>query len=156
MQAPEHDRPRIVAMPPLIFVACLVVGLGLHWLCPVSLLYRLPLRVLGGSLLGVAAALSISASAVMRKAGTNIRPDKPSTTVVTAGPFGFTRNPMYLSLCLLNTGIALLVGGLFPLLMTLVLAVILHSGVILREEQYLAKKFGADYDTYRRRVRRWI
>ena len=92
----------------------------------------------------------------MRKAGTNIRPDKPSTTVVTAGPFGFTRNPMYLSLCLLNTGIALLVGGLFPLLMTLVLAVILHSGVILREEHYLAKKFGADYDSYRRRVRRWI
>jgi len=143
-------------MPPLLFAACLGVGLGLHGLFPIALTPAGPLRAVGISFLVTSAAIAISASAVMRKAGTHIRPDKPATTVVTAGPFRFTRNPMYLSLCLLNTGIALLVCGLIPLLMTAVLATILQQGVILREEKYLAAKFGPAYVDYRNRVRRWF
>jgi protein-S-isoprenylcysteine O-methyltransferase Ste14 len=156
MQTPNQDHPHVVAPPPLIFAACLAVGLGLHWLWPVSLPLRFQLRNLGVVLVVIAASLALSAGIVMRKARTSIRPDKPSTTVVTAGPFGYTRNPLYLSLCLLNAGIALRLGGLIPLLMTVVLATILHQGVILREEKYLAGKFGSAYADYCSRVRRWL
>lgn len=154
MNSPDH--PKVIALPPLIFAASLGVGLGLHWLLPISLSPVGPLRAVGTVLLLTSAVIALSASAVMRKAGTNIRPDKPTTTIVTSGPYRFTRNPMYLSLCLLNTGIALLVGGLIPLLMTMVLATILQLGVIVREEKYLAAKFGQAYVDYRSRVRRWF
>ena len=156
MDIKNQDHPGVIAFPPLIFAACLTLGLGLHWLMPVMLSPRLPLQILGGVLLISSASTAIVASFVMRKAGTNVRPDKPATTIVTAGPFRFTRNPMYLSLCLLNTGIALLVCGLFPLLMTVVLATILQWGVIVREEKYLTTKFGPTYVDYCRNVRRWL
>ena len=156
MNAPAKDSPRIIGLPPLIFAACLGLGLGLHWLHPIPLSPRVPLRVAGIFLLVVAAAISLSALAIMRTAGTNVRPDRPSTAVVTSGSFRFTRNPLYLSLCLLHAGIALVVGGLAPLLLTLALAIILHLGVILPEEEYLEAKFGTVYSGYCSRVRRWL
>jgi protein-S-isoprenylcysteine O-methyltransferase Ste14 len=63
---------------------------------------------------------------------------------------------MYLSLCLLHAGIALLLCWIMPLAMTVVLATVLHFGVILREEKYLAAKFGASYLNYQKSVRRWL
>jgi protein-S-isoprenylcysteine O-methyltransferase Ste14 len=156
MNSPEHDHPNIIAYPPLIFAVCVGLGLGFHWLLPMPLSPPLPLRIFGLVLLIISASVSLTASATMRKAGTNIRPDRPSTTVVSTGPFRFTRNPLYLSLCLLNTGIALLVCDLIPLLMTAVLIGVLHFGVILREEKYLAAKFGQAYADYCHQVRRWL
>jgi len=156
MQTQGTDIPGVIAYPPLIFAACLGLGLGLHWLKPIPLSPPAPLRVVGIVLLVASATLSLWASAVMRRAETNIRPDRPATTVVTAGPFRFTRNPLYLSLCLLNAGIALVLSGLIPLLMTVVLVTILQRGVIVREERYLKAKFGAVYSDYSCRVRRWL
>lgn len=92
----------------------------------------------------------------MVKAGTNIRPDKPALAIVTAGPFRLTRNPMYLSLCLLQLGLGLLINGLIPLLLVIPLALTLHFGVILREERYLTAKFGETYTHFQSHVRRWI
>jgi protein-S-isoprenylcysteine O-methyltransferase Ste14 len=63
---------------------------------------------------------------------------------------------MYLSLCLLNLGIGLLLRDLVPVGLTLALAVALHFGVIKREERYLEAKFGEVYASYQRRVRRWL
>jgi protein-S-isoprenylcysteine O-methyltransferase Ste14 len=76
--------------------------------------------------------------------------------MVITGPYRFTRNPLYLALCFLHAGIALLVGGLIPLLMTLVLAIILRQAVISREERYLSGKFGPAYSDYCIKVRRWL
>jgi len=102
------------------------------------------------------ATIVLSARAQMVKAGTNVRPDLPSTAIVTGGPYRFTRNPMYLSLCLLNLGIGLMLRDLVPVFLTLVLVAVLQTGVIVREERYLEAKFGEVYASYRRRVRRWI
>jgi len=156
MSATQEDHPGVIAYPPLIFLGCLLVGLVFHWLLPWPLSPSRPLRILGAGLALTAAVLVSSASRTMRRAGTNVRPDKPSTAIVTTGPFRFTRNPMYLSLCLLNTGIALLLCSFPPLLMTIVLICVLHCGVILREEKYLAAKFGPAYLNYQKSVRRWL
>jgi protein-S-isoprenylcysteine O-methyltransferase Ste14 len=63
---------------------------------------------------------------------------------------------MYLSLCLLNAGIGLVLRDLVPIALTLLLGAVLNWGVIVREERYLELKFGETYRAYRRRVRRWI
>ncbi|MFT3782252.1 MAG: isoprenylcysteine carboxylmethyltransferase family protein [Nibricoccus sp.] len=156
MSQPEQDRPNIIALPPLIFLACLGVGAALHLATPFRLTGAWLLRSAGGVMMLAAGIIASVAARVMRKAGTHIRPDKPTTVIVASGPYRFTRNPMYLSLCLLNAGIGLLARSPAILILTAALLAVLHFGVILREEKYLAKKFGPTYLDYCNRVRRWF
>ena len=156
MQKAPNDCPGVIAFPPLIFLIAVVIGVGAHFLCPVLLSPPTPWRILGAVLAVTAATIALSARGQMVKAGTNVRPDLPSTAIVTGGPYRFTRNPMYLSLCLLNLGIGLMLCDVVPVALTAGLAAVLHFGVILREERYLERKFGDAYFSYRGRVRRWL
>lgn len=152
----NEDHADFVALPPLIFVGCAVFGTLAHLLFP-SRVLRHPIALLVGVLLAlVSMALAFWAQHVMKAAGTNIRPDRPTLTVVKTGPFRFTRNPMYVSLCLLQLAIGCFLNGWPPLLFALVLALVLHFGVILREEDYLERKFGEEYLSFKRGVRRWL
>ena len=92
----------------------------------------------------------------MRRAGTNVRPDQPSTAIVSDGPFRFTRNPLYLSVATMFVGIALLANSAWFLVLLIPMGLLLHFGVVLREERYLDAKFGAPYKDYRARVRRYL
>ena len=146
----------MIAWPPLIFLGCAVVGSLLHFIFPIRVMrYSLSLP-LGVVLAIVSASLAIWAARVMNAAGTNVRPDRPALTIVRSGPYRFTRNPMYLSLCLLQLALGFVLDGWIPLLFTIPLMLILHFGVILREESYLEAKFGEQYLALNREVRRWI
>lgn len=152
----KPDHPDIIALPPLIFLGFVVVSSLLH--------FRFPLRVTGywvSLSLGIGAALAAGflatwAKRVMKEAGTNVRPDKPTMTIVRGGPFRFTRNPLYLSLCLLQLALGFILDGWIPLLCTPLLLLVLHFGVVLREEEYLEAKFGESYLALKRQVRRWM
>lgn len=156
MSTEAKDHPGVIAFPPLILAAHVVAGGVAYWLCPLPLLPPLPARSIGVILMVAAGAQALWAARSMKRAGTNVRPSLPTTAIVTAGPYRYTRNPMYLSLCLLYLGISLLIDGVLPVLFLVPLALTLHFGVIMREERYLAAKFGETYLAYQRRVRRWI
>jgi len=146
----------VIAWPPLIFLGCAVVGSLLQFIFPIRVMtYPLSLS-LGVVLAVVSASLAIWAERVMKAAGTNVRPDRPALTIVRSGPYRFTRNPMYLSLCLLQLALGFVLDGWIPLLFTIPLILILHFGIILREESYLGAKFGERYLALKREVRRWI
>jgi protein-S-isoprenylcysteine O-methyltransferase Ste14 len=140
----------------LLFAATLSFGWLLHLVHPVRLLPPLLARSAGSLIVLAAGVIALWAERVMKAAGTNIRPDKPTTSVVITGPFRFSRNPLYLSLCALQLGIALLINGMMPLVFLLPLILLLHFGVIKREERYLAVKFGDDYLSFKNRTRRWL
>jgi protein-S-isoprenylcysteine O-methyltransferase Ste14 len=152
----HQDHAGVVAWPPLIFAAHTAAGVIAHWYWPVALLPVWPARFSGVLLVLTAGCLATWAKRALEGAGTVIKPSLPTTAIVTDGPYRHTRNPMYLSLCLLHLGIGLLLNGLLPVLFLLPLALILHHGVIRREERYLAAKFGEPYLAYLRRVRRWF
>ncbi|HEV8615619.1 MAG TPA: isoprenylcysteine carboxylmethyltransferase family protein, partial [Methylomirabilota bacterium] len=81
---------------------------------------------------------------------------KPTTVIVRTGPYRFSRNPIYLAFSLLQLGIAIWTNSVW-LLATLVGAVaLIHYVVIPREEQYLERRFGAQYLSYKVSVRRWL
>jgi protein-S-isoprenylcysteine O-methyltransferase Ste14 len=63
---------------------------------------------------------------------------------------------MYVSFCLLQLALGLALNDWIPLLLALPLALVLHFGVILREERYLELKFGGQYLALKRSVRRWV
>ena len=104
----------------------------------------------------LAPSLAISALIVMKKGGTNVDPSKPALTIIRGGPFRFTRNPMYLALCLLQLAVGFFLNDWITLLFVVPLGLILHYGVVLREEKYLIAKFGEPYLQLKREVRRWI
>jgi protein-S-isoprenylcysteine O-methyltransferase Ste14 len=154
----ERDNPGVIAFPPLIWLVGAIVSTLVRFFVlhlPIATNYRVRL-VCGIALMIVAPALALSALFTMRAAGTNVDPAKPALTIVRGGPFRFTRNPMYLALCLLQIALGFFLNDWITLLFVIPLFVILHFGVVLREERYLTAKFGEPYLQLKREVRRWL
>jgi protein-S-isoprenylcysteine O-methyltransferase Ste14 len=150
------DNPGVIAFPPLIWLVNALTSVVVH------LFIRLPIMkysiclVCGMVFIILAPTLALSALRTMKAAGTNVHPSEPALTLVRGGPFCFTRNPMYLALCLVQVALGFFLNDWITLLFVVPLALILHNGVILREERYLIAKFGEPYLQYKREVRRWI
>jgi protein-S-isoprenylcysteine O-methyltransferase Ste14 len=153
----ENDNPGVIAFPPLIWLVNVVISVLIHFF-----VVRIPIMnygaclVCGIVLVVLAPTLALSAVVTMKKAGTNVNPAESALTIVRGGPYRFTRNPMYLALCLLQAALGFFLNDWIALLFVVPLALILHYGVVLREERYLTTKFGAPYLELKREVRRWL
>ncbi len=112
--------------------------------------------MLGAVLIVIAVWLSLWGVRVMHRAGTSEKISLPTTALVTTGPFRLSCNPLYASLTLGYLGIAIVAQSLWALALLIVVLVVMQQGVIDREERYLEQRFGADYQRYKERVRRWI
>jgi protein-S-isoprenylcysteine O-methyltransferase Ste14 len=145
-----------VAIPPLIYGAFLLLGLALDFLFPVSVLPSWARYFVGLPLIAASFAIAIPAIRHFREAGTNLDVRKPTTTVVATGPFRYSRNPIYFAMTVLYIGLGIAAGSLWILGLVLPTLMVMHIGVIAREERYLERKFGEEYLTYKRAVRRWI
>jgi protein-S-isoprenylcysteine O-methyltransferase Ste14 len=142
--------------PPLVFLTSLVSGAVMHLAMPLPFLPATLAVALGVPLVALAIALFSYSVAQFRAAGTPVPARKPTTVIVRTGPYHFSRNPIYLAFSVFQLGIAISVNSVW-LLATLVGAVaLIHYVVIPREEQYLERKFGAQYLDYKAAVRRWL
>ena len=154
----RKDNPDVIAFPPFIWLVVAITSTLVHFFAihlPITPNYRVCL-VCGIALIIIAPVLALSALFAMIRAGTNVNPAKPALTIVRGGPFRFTRNPMYLALCLLQIALGFFLNDWITLLFVIPLFCILHFGVILREERYLEAKFGEEYLALKRSVRRWV
>jgi protein-S-isoprenylcysteine O-methyltransferase Ste14 len=124
--------------PPFVYAGSIGLGLLVHWLWPVRLLPASAGVPVGVLVVLAAVALFVSAVRTFRKASTPVPGNRPTTTVVRSGPYGFSRNPIYLAFTL------------FPALALMALV------VIPREERYLEARFPSEYPPYKRAVRRWL
>ncbi len=98
----------------------------------------------------------ISAFGQFRRHNTSFKPHEPSTALITEGPYRFSRNPMYLALSLLYAGIGIAADSPWTLALLVPLLIVLHYGVIIREERYLERKFADAYRRYKSSTRRWL
>ncbi len=156
MPSDEQDKAGVVAPPPLIYLGPLVLGLLLNRKFPVPFLPRRMARTLGWPLFSGGVLLGSWFFRVMRRADTPISPEEPVSSLVTDGPFRYTRNPGYLSIAMFYTGVASLANALWAILLLPATLFVIQRGVIEREERYLERKFGEEYLLYKARVRRWI
>ena len=166
----KPDTPGVLAPPPVIYLGFLFFGwgltelgarpeavaAGLDWLSAgfgleiqVRRGLALPLTIGGLLLDGMAAGL-------FRRRGTAVEPWKPSTALILEGPYRFSRNPIYLGFAITYVGLAIAMNSWIALILLAPCLFVIDRFVIQREERYLAHKFGAAYEAYRQKVRRWL
>lgn len=150
------DNPGVITKPPFIYLTGIVAGLTLQYVWPLTIGSDDLVRPVGIAAIVVSLALVLVAVREFRRAGTSEDPGEPTTAIVQSGPYRYSRNPMYVALTLMMAGIALVANNLWLVIMLIPVLVLMHWGVIFREERYLEAKFGSEYGDYRRRVRRWF
>ena len=156
--APVSFKARLLALPPPVWAfVYLAIARLLSALCPSRALLDLQVVWLGVVLVVLGAALSAWAFVLFRSEGTELNPtSERNTSLVVRGPFRATRNPMYLGLVIVTVGVAFWVGHLPMFAAPVLLFATLNGAHIPFEEEKLRRQFGAAFDGYRRRVRRWI
>jgi len=156
MRNASPDTAQVLILPPLVYAAAFIIGLLLHLVFPLYILSTPLARWIGVVCVLVSLPLAFTAFRALSRAHTPVDPMKPTTALVTEGPFRYSRNPIYLALTLLYVGVALLINALWILLLVVPALVVLRYGVIAREEAYLTRKFGGAYRQYTAQVRRWL
>jgi len=155
----NDDHAGVIARPPFIYLAGLLAGCALEAAMPLGNgLFRpdFGLAIIGLVIFLDAVAVVVIAGLAFRRAGTTVPTETPTHALVTTGIYRFSRNPIYLALTAAYVGIALMCGAWWPLLFLPAVLWVMVWGVIEREEAYLLRKFGTDYQDYTDRVRRWL
>jgi protein-S-isoprenylcysteine O-methyltransferase Ste14 len=143
--------------PPVLFFAAILAGFGIRHFVPFPIPVPEIASRVGGALLIVAGAgLGLAGTGKLVRGGTTPFPHRPSSALVESGAYGFSRNPIYLSMAVLLAGAAILLRSGWHLAMTALLVAVLDRTQIPREERYLEARFGDAYRAYARRVRRWL
>lgn len=155
-QAPDDVANFGLIRPPFVYLGSLGLGLLINWFWPAQLLPASVSVPIGVVLVLVAGALFISAVRTFRKANTPVPGNLPTTTIVRTGPYGFSRNPIYLAFTLLQLGLAAWVNSVGVLLTLLPALALMVFVVIPREERYLEARFPSEYLPYKHAVRRWL
>ncbi len=143
-------------LPPVWFILALVAMIALHLMLPGMRIIPPPWRWLGAVALLAGLTLAITGAGLFRRAGTGIKPFSEVTTLVTAGPYRFTRNPMYLGLVLSLLGVAAMLGTATPWAVIPAFAAWIHWRFVRQEETMLEQRFGAEYLAFKGRVPRWV
>lgn len=155
----SRDAAAVRVFPPAVPLFTILLGVGLDILWP-SFEFEIPALAnywIGAAIIiGAIFVLGWRSVATIRRTGQSENPWKPTTQIVTEGPFRFTRNPMYLQMVLVCIGFAIMLTNIWILLLTPVCAWVLTRFAIVPEEKYLEDKFGEQYVSYKRRVRRWF
>jgi len=158
-----RDHPGVIAPPPLIYLGFLLAGwgleqfavhmisLGMGFSLDVDLRRGLAFALVIGGLL-----LDGIAAGTFRRLGTPPEPWKATTALATGGLYQYSRNPIYVGFGITYAGFALAMDSPVALALLVPCLIVVDRFVIAREERYLAGKFGAEYETYKGKVRRWL
>ena len=146
-------------VPPVILVAITAIamwltGVALPWFS-MSNNYRAPLAAV---VLLAGLGITLSGVRTFASARTTVSPLDPSSTqsLVTTGVYRWTRNPMYVGFVLILVAWGVWLSAVTSIAWVVLFAWYLQRFQILPEERALRSKFGATFEDYARRVRRWF
>ena len=145
--------------PPLLYLACLLLGFALDRLLPLPLTHPELTAVgwrAGGALFAIGIAIMAAGIRNFSRADTPVPSNQPVRALVTTGIHGWSRNPIYVGMLLVYAGIGIAARSPWILILLLPLFIILGYGVVAREEAYLEGRLGETYRDYKAHVRRWL
>lgn len=143
-------------LPPLLLIITCVAMLLLALVLPLAKPLPIPVRIFGGVLAAFGLLLSVRGAGIFRRVGTNIMTfDKPDK-LVTTGVFAWSRNPMYLGFAICALGGAMALNAMTAFAVASLFCLSLDRWYVRFEETMMRETFGAQFDDYCNRVRRWI
>lgn len=154
----EQHEGIALPLPPLIYLGFLILGLAANLVYPIPLSSPETTLVLffGGGVVACGLAFGAWALWAMWRADVSALPGRVPARLVLDGPFRFSRNPIYISLAVMYTGLSVALNTFWPLAFLIFAIAMIDRMVILQEERFLEKKFGEEYRSYKLKVRRWI
>jgi protein-S-isoprenylcysteine O-methyltransferase Ste14 len=158
-QASDTAVAGVIARPPFLYLAYLLLGLALDRVLPLPVASPEPVLIqwtAGAGLILIGVAIAAAGIRNFSRAATPVPSNQPVRALVTTGIHGWSRNPIYVGMFLLYAGIGLAALSPWVLILALPLAVTVRYGVVAREEAYLERRFGDTYRDYKVRVRRWL
>jgi protein-S-isoprenylcysteine O-methyltransferase Ste14 len=143
-------------VPDGYFFILIILSLLFHYLVPVIEIVPFPYKLIGIFLIVSGLLLTLSTNSALLKQRTSIKPNEVPDVFITNGPFKISRNPIYLGMTIILSGVEILLGSLSPMIFPVVFVIIINRFFISVEEKILENKFGENYLEYKKRVRRWI
>jgi protein-S-isoprenylcysteine O-methyltransferase Ste14 len=150
------DSPGVRVPPPAFYALAVLAGSLLNRRWPLPAGDSGIVQGLAWAMTLACIALCVSSIGRFWRSRTSIVPIRPATTLVIAGPYRFTRNPMYVGLAGLTIALGLFINSWWPTVLLLPVLLLVRWFVIAPEERYLERRFGAEYVAYQQRVRRWL
>jgi len=138
------------------FIILLVLSVLLNFVFPVPVFLSPPSTYSGFLIIGFGFVMAFWSRSLFLKNATTLQPSEEPTSLVTSGPFRFSRNPMYLGMASILLGVAVLLGTLVTLVFPIIFIMLIEFFIIPGEERKLEKIFGEPYREYKKSVRRWI
>ena len=157
MSVLDDDKPNVWIHPPFLMLGVFIAAFGLRAVYGGFMpLPRLVAEGIGTlMIIGAIVILQLGIS-TFADGGEQLRPSTPSRQLFTKGVYGLSRNPIYLAMMLLGAGLGFATLNSWTVGLTLLAGVLLNFLVIKPEERYLEDRFGDEYETYKKSVRRWI
>ena len=150
------DHAGVAFHPPILLVAFLILGFVLRAIVPLSFAPEQSVALIGPIIVVMSFVMFFWAITTMRRSGGSIPTGEPTDTIVHSGPYRYSRNPIYVSMVGLLLGVGVWGNTLWLIGLAVLAAYLLWWGVISREDDYLERKFGSDYISYKSHVRRWL
>lgn len=156
---PALTPPARLPWPPILMAITVVSGLASEKIAgePFGGAFdSIALRAAGLGLVIVALTIDMLCGRALARSKTTILPHRAATSLVTEGPYSFSRNPIYIAHVTLTLGLGLLLAAPFILTLAPLLALSLQKLSIEPEERHLQAKFGEDYRVYMAQTPRWL
>ena len=138
-------------IPPVWFLLGIACELVLARRAPIAPVLPPPLHWIGAVVIVAGFVITNWAVIWFKRKKTGLLPFTPTTALVVEGPYRFTRNPDYLGIALVLTGLALWLGVASPLLVPPVIVAVIHHMFVLPEEAHMERAMGSEYLAYKSR-----
>ncbi|MEJ2621219.1 MAG: isoprenylcysteine carboxylmethyltransferase family protein [Candidatus Thiodiazotropha sp.] len=152
----SKDHANVIIPPPVIHILSMAMGGAIGVYFPLSLPQLAMLQWFGAVLSGISLIITLWGMREFHVLDNPVAPNQPINQLMACGPYRFTRNPLYLSLILLQLGLGLIFLNGWMVLLLLPVVLVVRYYVVAREEAYLMRRFGTAYQAYQKQVRRWI
>ena len=142
--------------PPTYFFLSLIISVILHYTLPLINIIEYPSNLIGFLFFVIGTVLNIWTDQLFKKVNTTVKPFEKPSTLILKGPFKISRNPIYLGMALLLIGLGFVLGSIISFAGFVLFVAAMEIGFIRQEEKILLEVFGAEFEAYKKKVRRWI
>ncbi|MCK4809952.1 MAG: isoprenylcysteine carboxylmethyltransferase family protein [Candidatus Omnitrophica bacterium] len=152
---PEGMKKRKL-QPPVYLGIYLLVAIILHFVLPLKKIVHSPYNYTGVLFLGIGIWLNIWADSLFKRKNAPVKAFEKMNYFISGGPFRFSRNPMYLGMVLILSGVAVLLGNIISFIVPIGFFITMNIVFISYEEKALEETFGTKFFDYKKRVRSWL